>query len=410
MLVEAEITSRTNGEISYIELLEDMGTAVAGGAGEPGGLGVPADAPQANKGGVSGYDPRMGGVLTRNKPNNMIGAVEIFNVSPEEFNLFKMTKYYPKTKTGNYLRRFGHRNAGSKIAVRNEDGGEVFWLPAANKKSFIEEYGLEGLDILFEENIGKTNLKKSGESQYRGIAHFLDNHINVGHAPGKSDSISIKQNSTGIVTDTNINDFRKTMADMLIGHHEKTHDIDTFQITTPRGIVDVNAPHVSSKNPNDLTITDSITKKEINVDMKGGRGRWQFQDEIDTPSKAGRVPSKEFKKIVKGSPSFVAFHDQSGNIEHIDTSDLANTRKMLSSFYYKRGSSKRPGKFILPGEVNVSLSDTGKKKAAKRNVTRGGSMVPKSAQQEFPKTMGNILGTQFGKNDMYTSMLRKKAL
>ena len=145
MLVEAEITSRTNGEISYIELLEDMGTAVAGGGGTPGGLGVPADAPQANKGGVSGYDPRMGSVLTRNEPNNMFGAIEMFNVSPEEFNLFKMTKYYPKTKTGNYLRRFGHRNAGSKIAVRNEDGGEVFWLPKTIKKSLSEEI-IDGLN------------------------------------------------------------------------------------------------------------------------------------------------------------------------------------------------------------------------------------------------------------------------
>jgi hypothetical protein len=63
----------------------------------------------------------------------------------KEFNLFKMTKYYPKTKTGNYLRRFGHRNAGSKIAVRNEDGGEVFWLPKTIKKSLSEEI-IDGLN------------------------------------------------------------------------------------------------------------------------------------------------------------------------------------------------------------------------------------------------------------------------
>ena len=388
-------------------LNEDMGAGMATG-GSPGSLGTAQVVP--NTGTVMGYDKPMDSPLFRRSP------VEMFDVDHNEFQNFKNAKawkHIPDSPTKKYLKRFQQRNPTGKMAIRTKkpdtDEHDLYWItyPA---KNFMEEFGLDMTDFLFEEKVGKSNLKKSGDSQYKGIAHFLHNHINVGHSPKEFDFISIRQNSTGNVINTNIKDFRKTMADMLISHHEKDHEVDSFQITTPKGIMDIHAPHVSSKNPNDLTIKDFGNKKEITVDMKGGRGRWQFQDEIDTPKKAGRVSSKEFKKIAKGSSSFVAFHDQSGNIEHIDTSDLANTRKMVSSFYYKQGSSRRPGNFILPGEVNVSLTDTGKKKAAKRNVTKGENMVSKSAQQHFPQTMKNITGTEFGKNDMYTSMLRKKAL
>lgn len=146
-LVEAHITNLTDGNVSYFELIEDM---TAGGIGGAGTLGTPADAPNANKGNVSGYDPVMGQVQSRNAPMNMIGAVEMFGLPSDEFRMIKATKGFPKTPTGNYLKRFGHRNADKKIAIRDEETGEVHWLPAANKKSFVEEYGLEGLDILNE--------------------------------------------------------------------------------------------------------------------------------------------------------------------------------------------------------------------------------------------------------------------
>jgi hypothetical protein len=167
MLVEAEILTKSNGEVSYLQLLEDMGTTVGGGAGEAGGLGIPADAPQANKGGVSGYDPRMGGILTRAEPVNMIGAVEMFNVTADEFRLFKASRYYPKTSTGNYIRRFGHRNPGAKIAVRNEETGEVFWLPKAVKKSIVEEFNLNFfLNYLNEKNNAFDDAAKAVTSTF----------------------------------------------------------------------------------------------------------------------------------------------------------------------------------------------------------------------------------------------------
>ncbi|MFM7852627.1 MAG: hypothetical protein ACKO96_12110, partial [Flammeovirgaceae bacterium] len=88
-LAEAHVTLNSNNELSLIELLEDMGAAGMSTGGAAGELGTPADAPNANQGNVSGYDPRMGEILTRNQPVNMFQGIEMFNVSPEEFKKFK---------------------------------------------------------------------------------------------------------------------------------------------------------------------------------------------------------------------------------------------------------------------------------------------------------------------------------
>ena len=138
ILLEAELMAR--------ELNEDMSTG-----GVAGDIGTPTNAPGANKGNVSGYDPVMGSMMTRSAPVNMFGAVEMFNVPSSEFKLFRVDKGYPKTATGNYIRRYGHRNANQKLAIRDEDTGEVYWLPSTNKKSFVEQFSLKGLEILKEE-------------------------------------------------------------------------------------------------------------------------------------------------------------------------------------------------------------------------------------------------------------------
>lgn len=138
ILLEAELMAK--------ELNEDMATGAAAGD-----IGTPANAPGANKGNVSGYDPVMGSMMTRSTPMNMFGAVEMFNVPSSEFKLFKVDKGYPKTATGNYIRRYGHRNSNQKLAIRDEETGEIYWLPAVSKKSFAEQYGLDGLDLLNEE-------------------------------------------------------------------------------------------------------------------------------------------------------------------------------------------------------------------------------------------------------------------
>jgi hypothetical protein len=86
----------------------------------------------------------------------MIAAVEMFNVPSNEFKLFKASKYYPKSLTGNYLRRFGHRNPNARMAVKDEETGEIFWLPKVNKKSLAEEI-VDGYNNLLNEMKGDSH-------------------------------------------------------------------------------------------------------------------------------------------------------------------------------------------------------------------------------------------------------------
>jgi len=166
-LVESHVMLNAEDGVSYLNLLEDMSTGSAGGG--PGTLGTPANAPEANKGNVSGYDPVMGSMLTRSDPVNMFPSIEMFNVSKDEFNAFKSAKAWKQlqdSRTKKYLQRFQRRNKKGKMAVRDEESGEIFFIPY-NEKSLIEELNLMELDILKEtldreEYIDK--LKKDGIS------------------------------------------------------------------------------------------------------------------------------------------------------------------------------------------------------------------------------------------------------
>lgn len=151
-LVESHVMLNAEDGVSYLNLLEDMSTGSAGGG--PGTLGTPANAPEANKGNVSGYDPVMGSMLTRSDPVNMFPSIEMFNVSKDEFNAFKSAKAWKQlqdSRTKKYLQRFQRRNKKGKMAVRDEESGEIFFIPY-KEKSFIEENNLMGLSILNEES------------------------------------------------------------------------------------------------------------------------------------------------------------------------------------------------------------------------------------------------------------------
>jgi hypothetical protein len=147
-LIEAHVTNNSEGELSFIELMEDMGVGTVGGE-----ISVPAEAPEANKGNVSGYDPKLGEIMTRSAPVNMFQGIEMFNVSPQEFKRFKESKAWktvPNSPTKKYLQRFQRRNKEGKMAVREESSGEIFFVPY-KEKSFMEEFNLEGLSILSEQ-------------------------------------------------------------------------------------------------------------------------------------------------------------------------------------------------------------------------------------------------------------------
>lgn len=129
-------------------LNEDMGAGMATG-GTPGSLGTAQVVP--NTGTVMGYDKPMDLPLFRRSP------VEMFDVDHNEFQNFKNAKawkHIPDSPTKKYLKRFQQRNPNGKMAIRtkkpNTDEHDLYWItyPA---KNFMEEYGLEGLDILNED-------------------------------------------------------------------------------------------------------------------------------------------------------------------------------------------------------------------------------------------------------------------
>jgi hypothetical protein len=151
-LMEGKILAETNNEESIFDLIEDM---TAGGIGGAGTLGTPAEAPEANKGNVSGFEPVMGPMQTRTSPVNMVSSVEMFEVTPDEFKQFKNSKAWkslPDSSTKRYLQRYQRRNKEGKMAVRNKEDGEIYFLPY-KEKSLVEEFGLGDLDILHEKKV-----------------------------------------------------------------------------------------------------------------------------------------------------------------------------------------------------------------------------------------------------------------
>jgi len=154
-LLEAHVTINSNNELSAIELFEEMATGGMSTGSSPGEIGTPAEAPSANKGNVSGYDPIMMALDSRSGPVNMFQGIEMFNLTPQQYKIYKDSKawrHIPDDETKRYLQRLQRRNKGMKIGVRDEESGEIFFLPH-KEKSFVEEFCLQGLSILNEEEI-----------------------------------------------------------------------------------------------------------------------------------------------------------------------------------------------------------------------------------------------------------------
>jgi|LakMenEpi03Aug12_release.lakeMendotaPanAssembly.Ray.scaffolds.fasta_scaffold11522_5 hypothetical protein len=146
-LVESYIALHINPSVSYMELCEDMAA---------GGMGTPGTSTGYNTGSVSGYDPAMGTTKRTTPILKGLDNCEMFDVCPEEMGHFKSAKawkHVPDTETKNYLQRYQRRNPKAHMAVRSVDPdtgeSDLYWI---NFKplSFMEEYGLEKLDILNE--------------------------------------------------------------------------------------------------------------------------------------------------------------------------------------------------------------------------------------------------------------------
>lgn len=165
-------------------LTEDMGAGAGGGMAtgtSPGDLGVAQEF--KNTGQVAGYDkPLPSPMFTR-------GPVEMFDMGQEEFDQFKSAKAWknlPDSATKRYLQRFQRRNPSGRMGIRTKrDNGDsdLYWITYP-VKSFMEEFGLEGLDILNEEKIMKddhNNLYESMKEEHGvKLQTALKNMFSVG--------------------------------------------------------------------------------------------------------------------------------------------------------------------------------------------------------------------------------------
>lgn len=129
-LVEGWLATNIGPSVSYIELLEDMGSANLGG---------PASSPGYNTGAVSGNDMPMAPVQRRKRP-----------VSDETFHMFDVSENDFSRITNNqmneieYLRRFGIRNPESTLVVRNKKDGNLYNVP--KRKKLKEQFNLYFLE------------------------------------------------------------------------------------------------------------------------------------------------------------------------------------------------------------------------------------------------------------------------
>lgn len=151
--VEGIVSLQTKNSISYLELLEDMGTG--GGAGA---LGVPAEGGTINQGGISGRDIRLGLPVMKRKKGNFFGNCDVFDVCPEDFIAFKNAKQWgdiPDGQTKNYLRRFGRRNSGRKMGVKGispvTGTEEIVWINYPSH-DFLENVDLSSLSAFLAED------------------------------------------------------------------------------------------------------------------------------------------------------------------------------------------------------------------------------------------------------------------
>lgn len=189
-LIEGHIFQMTNGEVSYLELCEDMGV----GGGGAGSLGTPMPGSGDNVG-VAGFDPPLSDKILKRK---YLQNCEIFEVCPEEYATFKNAKNWkniPEGPTKNYLQRFQRRNKDAKIAVRTTlpESGEqdLYWItyPA---KSFMEEFNLYNLNILNEGFIAEASNRISPKDVHQ---KFKEHLISQGYSEQKFPDIKVRKNS-----------------------------------------------------------------------------------------------------------------------------------------------------------------------------------------------------------------------
>lgn len=152
--VEGYVALQSDCDVSYLALLEDMGSANLGG---------PASSPTQNTGGVSGIDlPMRGGVQKRKSVLGFEDSCHVFDVCPDDYKTISSAKSWrdvPENETRKYLQRYQRRNSKGNFGIRNTENGDLHWV-AFGPKSIIEQFNLDNLKILNEKQDLTEPIKK----------------------------------------------------------------------------------------------------------------------------------------------------------------------------------------------------------------------------------------------------------
>lgn len=188
LLIEGFITVESNGEASYIELVEDMGSANLGG---------PATSAGANTGSVTGFDLPLGGVLKRKPQQSVLGfekqACEMYDVCPEDFDLLsnpnlKAWDEVPDSETKRLMQRSQRRNGGSTIIIRDTGTNryhKVNLMPRNISKMF------EGVDlsifksVICEQEEVNPDKNLNGSSSTEEVLTYFQDKDKDGHPDGE---------------------------------------------------------------------------------------------------------------------------------------------------------------------------------------------------------------------------------
>ena len=296
-------------------LNEDMGAGMATG-GSPGSLGTAQVVP--NTGTVMGYDKPMDLPLFRRSP------VEMFDVDHNEFQNFKNAKawkHIPDSPTKKYLKRFQQRNPNGKMAIRTKkpdtDEHDLYWItyPA---KNFMEEYGLEGLDILNEKkDIQVVDLDNDGDTDTTDVLVGLENDVSnphhvkkmaAGHLSNLSKIMSSETGNESLKGNAAAHEVRTRMAMAAIGMHEADLDnsgsnsgVDQayFQrISNPRYV----NKSINNSGPDFIPYAQRARRPASSAwDFFGGESKYRPSGRVLIPTKPllAAIPTELDREIAK---------------------------------------------------------------------------------------------------------------
>lgn len=367
MFIEGYISSNSDDNISYISLLEDMGSG--GGAGA---IGVPANGSGVNTGAVMGYDPVMG-QMQRRKQNipSFLDNCEMFDVCPEEYQIFKAARewrHVPEGPTRNYLQRYQRRNPKGRMAVKNSETGAIHWLSL--KPKMVTESRISGNFDVESHKANKDEVEQyardNGIQQVEPSPEEIKGIVNKGIQ---------KANSYTRASDV----FEKqAQVDELVSsadEFEQLRSVDPDFAATVLGIqknfIERSPSNTANKDMLQLARGSSKMVRPLFVDYKSSE--WSPME---------RVPEGGFGDIIKqlgiDNPMsmFASATEHGGNKEFIeDRTKIDNARRLARQLMAdpraQEESMEMIRKKMAQGSLIVARSPQGR-----RIITPGSQIVP----------------------------------